>query len=128
MSKHNIDAGQLSKSTDLSIMRIDLVRSGEMKPTLEILQRLSDYFGVSESYLLSGKEDVVVLAEDPMRNAYFKVAEKAEQAKLSEPELQYVYDLIDGIKKRKSGEPGEGKPIISHVERLPEDKIKLRKN
>lgn len=56
MEERNLSSLKLSKYIDVDNRTISRWRNGEMNPTIEKLNMLCDFFGVTADYLL-GRED-----------------------------------------------------------------------
>lgn len=64
MKIRGITAYKVCKDTGVSQATISRWKNGKSEPSLETMQQLAEYFGVSVDYLLSGGEEGVVPAKE----------------------------------------------------------------
>lgn len=84
MDKSNINAATLTREISLTNGLISQWKQGKQKPSIEALNKISNYFNVSIDYLVNGKETVNTLTKDqqellnlysqldPLKQAEFK--------------------------------------------------------
>jgi len=70
----------------------EIERGGSKNPTMELLDRLADYFDVSVSYLVG---------EDPDEGQAGLVALYRDLTKLDERDRETIRDIMRGFKRRK---------------------------
>ena len=57
LKEHGITAYRVSKETGVTTATLTSWKQGKYTPKPEKMQKIADYFGVSLSYLMTGKED-----------------------------------------------------------------------
>lgn len=57
LKQHNVTAYRVAKDTGVTTATLTSWKQGKYTPKPEKMQKIADYFGVSLSYLMTGKED-----------------------------------------------------------------------
>lgn len=60
LKQHGITAYRVAKDTGVTTATLTSWKQGKYTPKPEKMQKIADYFGVSLSYLMTGKEDSLV--------------------------------------------------------------------
>ena len=58
LKEHGVTAYRVSKETGVTTATLTSWKQGKYTPKPEKLQKIADYFGVSLSYLMTGKDEV----------------------------------------------------------------------
>jgi len=88
------DVADAVKASKAHIWEIE--RGGSKNPSMELLDRLADYFGVSVAYLIG---------EEPDQGNAELVALYRDLTKLDERDRETIRDVMRGLKKRRTEEP-----------------------
>ena len=90
----------LLKNLELGTSGISRWRKGS-SPTGETLLKLSQYFGVSIDYLLTGKETNFKVLEVPEDLKGIKLAFQSGEDDLTQEEIKEVSDFIQFVKSKR---------------------------
>ncbi len=88
--QHNVTPYRVCKETGITTATISNWKAGRYVPKADKLQKIADYFGVSLSYLMSGKEE----------------SEKKEPALTPKDQRDITKDVNNIISKLSSNEAG----------------------
>lgn len=90
-----ISQGKLEKELGFSNGSISKWKNS--MPTLERLQKIADYFGVSIEYLTTGKEDIPQ-PEPELNNVYFSLAKEAQQNGIDPRDIKMAIEMLRKIR------------------------------
>lgn len=62
LNKHNVTAYKVAKETGVTTATLTNWKKGKYTPKPDKLQKIADYFGVSLSYLINGKDEEIIKA------------------------------------------------------------------
>ena len=82
MKERELTAYRVSKDTGISQASLADWRKGRSKPKIDKLQKLSEYFGVSISYLTGESDEIDDTQQMQVPNAYYVYKETAEYAEM----------------------------------------------
>jgi len=103
LDKMSVTASDVSKATGMSQGLLSDYKKGRSIPTNKNLQKLSDFFGVSTDYLLTGQEinPTELTVPDELKNV--KVAfHRGEFEDLTQGEVDKLAEFANFIKSQRS--------------------------
>ena len=94
-AEHGISVTELEKKCGIGTKTIN--KWGASSPSVDKLQRIADYFGVSVDYIIGREdhatdEDINSLLSDPARRALLK-----STAKLKRADIEFVSRIIESL-------------------------------
>lgn len=98
MKERELTAYRVSKDTGISQASLADWRKGRSKPKIDKLQKLSEYFGVSISYLTGESDDT---QQTQVPNGYYVDKETAEYAEMlrTRPGARLLFSAAKDISK-----------------------------
>ncbi len=101
MKEKELTAYRVSKDTGISQASLADWRKGRSKPKIDKLQKLSEYFGVSISYLTGESDEIDNTQQMPAPNGYYVDKETAEYAEMlrTRPGAKLLFSAAKDISK-----------------------------
>ena len=101
MKEKELTAYRVSKDTGISQASLADWRKGRSKPKIDKLQKLSEYFGVSISYLTGESDEIDNTQQMQAPNGYYLDKETAEYAEMlrTRPNARLLFSAAKDISK-----------------------------
>lgn len=101
MKEKELTAYRVSKDTGISQASLADWRKGRSKPKIDKLQKLSEYFGVSISYLTGESNEIDDTQQMQAQNGYYVDKETAEYAEMlrTRPGARLLFSAAKDISK-----------------------------
>lgn len=101
MKEKELTAYRVSKDTGISQASLADWRKGRSKPKIDKLQKLSEYFGVSISYLTGESDEIDNTQQMQAPNGYYVDKETAEYAEMlrTRPGARLLFSAAKDISK-----------------------------
>lgn len=101
MKEKELTAYRVSKDTGISQASLADWRKGRSKPKIDKLQKLSEYFGVSISYLTGESDEIDDTQQMQAPNGYYVDKETAEYAEMlrTRPGARLLFSAAKDISK-----------------------------
>lgn len=101
MKERELTAYRVSKDTGISQASLADWRKGRSKPKIDKLQKLSEYFGVSFSYLTGESNEIDDTQQMQAPNGYYVDKETAEYAEMlrTRPGARLLFSAAKDISK-----------------------------
>lgn len=101
MKEKELTAYRMSKDTGISQASLADWRKGRSKPKIDKLQKLSEYFGVSISYLTGESDEIDDTQQMQVPNWYYVDKETAEYAEMlrTRPGARLLFSAAKDISK-----------------------------
>ncbi len=101
MKEKELTAYRVSKDTGISQASLADWRKGRSKPKIDKLQKLSEYFGVSISYLTGESNEIDNTQQMQAQNGYYVDKETAEYAEMlrTRPGARLLFSAAKDISK-----------------------------
>ncbi len=101
MKEKELTAYRVSKDTGISQASLADWRKGRSKPKIDKLQKLSEYFGVSISYLTGESNEIDDTQQMQAPNGYYVDKETAEYAEMlrTRPGARRLFSAVKDISK-----------------------------
>lgn len=101
MKERELTAYRVSKDTGISQASLADWRKGRSKPKIDKLQKLSEYFGVSISYLTGESNEIDDTQQMQAPNGYYVDKETAEYAEMlrTRPGARLLFSAAKDISK-----------------------------
>lgn len=101
MKERELTAYRVSKDTGISQASLADWRKGRSKPKIDKLQKLSEYFGVSISYLTGESDEIDDTQQMQAPNGYYVDKETAEYAEMlrTRPGARLLFSAAKDISK-----------------------------
>jgi Helix-turn-helix. len=101
MKERELTAYRVSKDTGISQASLADWRKGRSKPKIDKLQKLSEYFGVSISYLTGESNEIDNTQQMQVPNGYYIDKETAEYAEMlrTRPGARLLFSAAKDISK-----------------------------
>ena len=101
MKEKELTAYRVSKDTGISQASLADWRKGRSKPKIDKLQKLSEYFGVSVSYLTGESDEIDDTQQMQVPNGYYVDKETAEYAEMlrTRPGARLLFSAAKDISK-----------------------------
>lgn len=101
MKEKELTAYRVSKDTGISQASLADWRKGRSKPKIDKLQKLSEYFGVSISYLTGESDEIDDTQQIQAPNGYYVDKETAEYAEMlrTRPGARLLFSAAKDISK-----------------------------
>ena len=101
MKEKELTAYRVSKDTGISQASLADWRKGRSKPKIDKLQKLSEYFGVSISYLTGESDEIDNTQQMQALNGYYVDKETAEYAEMlrTRPGARLLFSAAKDISK-----------------------------
>ena len=101
MKERELTAYRVSKDTGISQASLADWRKGRSKPKIDKLQKLSEYFGVSISYLTGESDEIDDTQQMHVPNGYYVDKETAEYAEMlrTRPGARLLFSAAKDISK-----------------------------
>ena len=101
MKEKELTAYRVSKDTGISQASLADWRKGRSKPKIDKLQKLSEYFGVSISYLTGESDEIDDTQQMQTPNGYYVDKETAEYAEMlrTRPGARLLFSAAKDISK-----------------------------
>ncbi|MEN8908337.1 MAG: helix-turn-helix transcriptional regulator [Clostridiales bacterium] len=96
-NEKNLSLQEISENVHISISSLSKIVNGKLSLKHDLIEELSNYFGVTKSYLIGDSENRY--KEYTIEEDYIKVCEMAKNMNISSETIKKFLDLLRDVRK-----------------------------